>query len=185
MSALKVLIQVDVQNVFYGSRNFTHGQSRVDYEKLVEFIKHAVVEHAQEDNRFLASIADVATTVFGYVVQTPRYKGMNFFAFLRRIGYVLRVRTYPEDLEVEDEYWRGTVSNMIQMDYLQYAPDFDYVVIVSGSGVYEPVFKASRQNWPNVKRCIAAFKDTLHATYGRRENLVCLAISLDEQVLRS
>lgn len=183
MSAVKVLIQVDVQNVFFGSRNFTQGRSRVDYEKLVDFIKNAVVEH--EGMATNSMNCEVTTTVLGYVVQTPRYKGMNFFAFLRRIGYVLRVRTYPEDLEETDEYWRGTVSNMIQMDYLQYAPDYDYVVIVSGSGVYEPVFKASRQNWPNVKRCIAAFKDTLHATYARRENLIHLAIDLDERVLRS
>lgn len=182
MKALKILIQVDVQNVFYGSRNFSHNTARVDYIKLLDFIRDKVVEHVGANSEV---DGEPEVTAFGYVVQTPRFRGMNFFAFLRRIGYVLRVRTYPEDLEEEDEYWRGTVSNMIQMDYLQYAPDFDAVVIVSGSGVYEPVFKASRQNWPNVIRGIAAFKDTLHATYSRRENLASLIVSLDEQVLRT
>jgi hypothetical protein len=172
--ASTVLIQVDVQNVFYGSRSFTKNRGRVDYERLIGFLSSIAEERLG---------GPVETTVLGYVVQTPRYNGADFFEFLKRINYRLRVKCFPEEVKPKDEKWKGTVASMIQMDYLDFAPDYDMVIIVSGSGVFEPVFKASRANWPHVRRAIAAFDNTLHKSYVQQDNLVHAVVALTNQVL--
>ena len=174
MLASKVLIQVDVQNVFYGSRSFTENKGRVDYKRLVAFLSDTAEDRLG---------GPVEVTVMGYVVQTPRNDGTAFFEFLKRIGYRLRVTSFPGEILPKDEQWKGTVASMIQMDYVDFAADYDMVIIVSGSGVFEPVFKASKVNWPHVRRAIAAFDTTLHKSYVQQGNLVHAVIPLTNQVL--
>ena len=194
METKKALILVDVQNVFYGSKNYTGGSGRIDYEKLVARITEELTDfynltedefYSEEDEAdpLHELYVEVKTDVYGYVVRTPKYKGLDFFAFLNRIGYKLRVRPYNEEGN-EEEPWKGTTCNMMQMDLLEQCADYDVVVVVSGSGVFEPAFKAMKKNWPDVVRMIAAFENTLHATYERREDLVSHVIYLDEEVLR-
>ncbi len=122
--------------------------------------------------------------VRGYVVRTPKYRGTALFAFLRKIGYSLCVRYFPDDHKEEDE-WKGTVSNIMQMDLIQECANYDAVVVVSGNGVFEPAFKAMENNWGHVHRVICAFKETLHETYTRRDDLVDHVVYLDARVLRS
>jgi uncharacterized LabA/DUF88 family protein len=178
---MRLLILVDVQNVFYGSRNYSDGRRQVDYAYLIDEIEGAVANWKGIPSESIFD--DIDTTIFGYVVQTPKYRGMSFFAFLKRMGYTLRVRHYPED-KSENEPWRGTVSSMMQMDFIEYASNYDVVVVVSGSGVFAPVFKAAQRNWPEVGRGIAAFDGTLHSSYSCKEGLVDLIINLGDEVLR-
>jgi uncharacterized LabA/DUF88 family protein len=175
---MRLLIQVDVQNVFYGSRNFSHETGRIDYSLLVDEIERHVA-----DLSLLDVEDDLDTTVFGYVVKTPKYQGQAFFEFLKRTGYTLRVRNFPEGYDEDDE-WKGTVSSMMQMDFISHASNFDAVVIVSGSGVFAPAFKAAQRNWPGVQRFIAAFENTMHGVYERRIELVDDLIYLGDSVLR-
>jgi uncharacterized LabA/DUF88 family protein len=183
----KALILVDVQNVFYGSKNFSEGKGRIDYEKLISYVTNRLIAfyNLQEDldKEADAFTIGVDSDIFGYVVRTPKYQGLNFFAFLNRIGYTLRVRPFNEEGK-EDEPWKGTTCNMMQMDMLAQCSNYDAVVVVSGAGVFEPAFKAVRNNWPNVTCMIAAFNNTLHDTYERKEGLVDHIIYLDERVLR-
>jgi uncharacterized LabA/DUF88 family protein len=74
---------------------------------------------------------------------------------------------------------------MMQMDLLEQCSSYDVVVVVSGAGVFEPAFKAVRNNWPDVVCMIAAFENTLHDTYERKDNLLDHIIYLDEHVMRS
>lgn len=185
----KALILVDVQNVFYGSKNYTSGNGRVDYEKLITYIKNELIAYynlSDEDFQAgdLSDEGEIDADIFGYVVRTPKYRGLDFFAFLTRIGYTLRVRPYNDEGN-EDEPWKGTTCNMMQMDLLERCADYDVVVVVSGSGVFEPAFKAIKKNWPKVTRMISAFENTLHATYERREDLIHHILYLNEEVLRS
>ena len=178
--------------MFYGSKNYTSGRGRVDYEKLIAYVTSELIDYYNlpeeqffSDEAYEAVILDVLVTtdVYGYVVRTPKYKGLDFFAFLKRIGYTLRVRPFNDEGN-EDEPWKGTTCNMMQMDLLDQCSDYDVVVVVSGSGVFEPAFKAVRKNWPEVRCMIAAFENTLHDTYERREGLLDHIIYLDEEVLR-
>jgi hypothetical protein len=181
-----------VQNVFYGSKNYTNGRGRIDYEKLVTYVSEELIDYYNlpedqffSDEPYEALVVDVPveTDVYGYVVRTPKYKGLDFFAFLKRIGYQLRVRPFNDEGN-EDEPWKGTTCNMMQMDLLDMCSDYDVVVVVSGSGVFEPAFKAVKKNWPEVKCMIAAFENTLHDTYERKGDLLEHIIYLDEEVLR-
>jgi uncharacterized LabA/DUF88 family protein len=175
---MKLLILVDVQNVFYGSRNFTHGRGRIDYTSLVNELEQHITGLS-----LLDPDEPVETTVHGYVVKTPKSRGQAFCDVLKRAGYTLRVRNFPEGYDVDDE-WRGTVSSMMQMDFIEHASNYDAVVIVSGSGVFAPAFKAARDNWPGVQTYIAAFRNTMHKVYERRIELVDDLIYLGDAVLR-
>jgi uncharacterized LabA/DUF88 family protein len=196
-----VLVLVDVQNVFYGSKSYSNNQQQVDYEKLLEVINEEVVDYfdnaiTEESKLFsyhglsdlmsgvVAHRTEIHMEVRGYVVRTPKYRGTALFAFLRKIGYSLCVRYFPDDHREDDE-WKGTVSNIMQMDLIQECVNYDAVVVVSGNGVFEPAFKAMEHNWSHVHRIICAFKDTLHETYTRRDDLVDHIIHLDDRVLRN
>lgn len=192
----RVLVLVDVQNVFYGSKSYSNNQRQVDYAKLLEVIEeemNAYLDAAMsETTRIMAKIEShglipihprAELDVRGYVVKTPKYSGTALFAFLRKIGYKLCVRYFPDDHREEDE-WKGTVSNIMQMDLIQECADYDAVVVVSGNGVFEPAFKAMEHNWSHIHRVVCAFDTTLHETYTRRDDLVDHLIHLDDRVLR-
>lgn len=191
-----VLVLVDVQNVFYGSKSYSNNQQQVDYEKLLAVVKEEMVEYFEQIRSNFSSNwqvpflgiseaqPEVNMDVRGYVVRTPKYRGTALFAFLRKIGYSLCVRYFPDDHREDDE-WKGTVSNIMQMDLIQECVNYDAVVVVSGNGVFEPAFKAMEHNWSHVHRIICAFKETLHETYTRRDDLVDHVIYLDDRVLRN
>lgn len=175
-----VLMLVDVQNVYYGSKNYSKGTNQVDYEKLPAWLEREV--------RFKFNLpfnipTDLHFTRFGYVVQTPRYNGMRFFAFLRKVGYNLRVKSYDETVDAED--WKGTVASMMQMDLLEHAPSYDAVIVVSGSGVFEPAFRAVRKNWPYVRMYLAAWENTLHEEYIKSGDIVDDIFMLTDEVMRT
>lgn len=183
-----VLILVDVQNVFYGSKSFSEGKDQVDYAKLTRWVENAVRESSGEDIPITppgipALTQEIEFTKLGYVVQTPRYNGTRFFAFLRKIGYSLRVRSYDE--AVDSDEWKGTVAAMMQMDLLEHTPRHDVVVVVSGSGVFEPAFRAIRENWPDTYIYLCGFEDTIHEVYTKQDDLIDDLFILDEEVMRN
>ena len=185
-----VLALVDVQNIYYGSLNYTDGAQQVDYAALMPFLTEEMVKYYRLILPEMARpYVEVSIDFTAYVVQTPRYNGAAFFAFLRSLGYALKSRSFSEESfmfdpdETESE-WRGSVGSSIQMDMLDQGPDYDGVLVLSGSGVFEKVFRAMEGRWPHVTRVIAAFDNTLHHTYTSSSGLVNHIIHLDERVLR-
>jgi len=183
----EVLVLVDVQNVYFGSKSFSNNRQQIDYEKLLAVIKEEMLKYFDScgvESKIIETPPATANfDVRGYVVRTPKYRGTALFAFLRKVGYSLCVRYFPDDYKEDDE-WHGTVSNLMQMDLIQECGNYDAVVVVSGNGIFEPAFKAMEKNWEYVHRVICAFEDTLHETYTRRDDLVDHIIYLDERVLR-
>lgn len=172
-----ILVQVDVQNVYYGARNYCAGAS-IDYGKLLDKI---IIEAPK-----LMGMGDFYApnfSVYGYVVKTPKYDGIKLFTLLRKLGYRLRYRQFPEGLD-PDDYWKGSVGSMMQMDYVDWCPQYAHVVVVSGSGLFAPVFKASKHNWPHITRTLVAWENTLHSAYEDDEDLTDNIIYLDDSVLR-
>lgn len=185
-----VLVLVDIQNIYYGSLNYTQNKKQVDYAELLLFIKKEMTEYFRRLYPDGGEYMEVKIEPYAYVVQTPRYNGTSFFALLRSLGYSLRSKLYLEDAivfdpEVADADWKGTVGSLIQMDLLDKGPDFDGVVVVSGSGVFEKAFRAMRTHWPKVKRTICAFDNTMHNVYISTQGLVDNIIYLDATVLRN
>lgn len=184
----RILILVDVQNVFYGSKSFSGGKDQVDYAQLTLWLENEMRERSTLE-AFPIGLAHgvlsphVEFTKLGYVVQTPRYNGTRFFAFLRKIGYSLRVRSYDE--AVDSDEWKGTVASMMQMDLLEHTPRHDVVVVVSGSGVFEPAFRAIRENWPDTYIYLCGFEDTIHEVYTKEEDIIDDILILGNDVMRN
>jgi len=178
----RILILVDVQNVFYGSKSFSEGKDQVDYAQLTLWLEKQMRE-TRAPRAVEGSDEDINFTKFGYVVQTPRYNGTRFFAFLRKIGYSLRVRSYDEAVDSDD--WKGTVAAMMQMDLLEHTPRHDVVVVVSGSGVFEPAFRAIRENWPDTYIYLCGFEDTIHEVYTKEEDIIDDIFILGNDVMRN
>ena len=178
------LVLVDVQNIYYGSLKYTSGQQQIDYARLMGVIRDELLSFYKGIRPEIAPYLEVNPEYRAYVVQTPKSQGLWLFAFLRSLGYGLRFRDYEHGPEDKDKDWHGSVSNLMQMDILEYGPDFDAIVVVSGNGVFERVFKACQQNYPHVQCIIAAFDNTLHHTYTDNEWLTDHIIYLDDRVLR-
>jgi len=182
-----VLTLVDVQNVFYGAKNFRGGAS-IDYAKLLglvrtEATKYIVASSVAKYGGLPELCTPMFDDIYGYVVLSPKYDGLNFFSLLRKFGYKLRYRQFPDGLD-PDAHWKGSVGSMMQMDYVDWCPQYQHVVVVSGSGVLAPAFRAGKHNWPNVTRILCAWENTLHSAYEDQEDLVDNIIYLDESVLR-
>ena len=188
----KVLVLVDIQNVYFGAKNYTDGNHKIDYIALMRHIKVSMEQY------YIANLPEVESQYLelemdykGYVVQTPRYNGTAFFAFLRKIGYSLRMQPYSgrgidiyEDEEDTEHEWKGSVGPLMQMDFLDWGPDYNAVVVVSGSGVFQKVFQAVKVNWPHIVCAISAFDNILHDVYTKRDDLVDHIIYLNSNVLR-
>lgn len=181
---IHALVLVDVQNIYYGSLKYTEGQKQIDYDLLMGVLKDELTTFYKDRMPEAAPYVEVHIEYRAYVVQTPKHKGLGLFAFLRSLGYGLRFRDYEHGPEDDDKEWHGSVSNLMQMDILEYGPDFDAVVVVSGNGVFERVFKACQQNYPGLNCMIAAFDNTLHQTYTDNEWLTDHVIYLNKRVLR-
>lgn len=185
-----VLALVDIQNIYYGSLNYTQNRQQIDYEKLLGFLTDEITAYYRAAYPEYGEYMEASLEPYAYVVQTPRYNGTAFFAFLRSLGYSLRSKLFMEDAivydpEVADADWKGTVGSLIQLDMLDKGPDYDAVVVVSGSGMYERSFKAMRAHWPKVHRIISAFDNTLHQVYNDTPGLVQHIIPLSDDVLRT
>jgi uncharacterized LabA/DUF88 family protein len=176
-SLYKVLVLVDVQNLYYGAKNLSSDKT-IDYKLLMDFLKEKV------SNLIIHDLFEI--DFYGYVVQTPSYQGLNFFAFLRSIGYKLKVKVCGLK---EEESERGSVGANIQLDAVDKASEYDAIIIASGSGILEPAFRAIKHNWPKTLCCISAFKNTLHKIYQSKKTLersvVDYVFILDETVLKS
>jgi hypothetical protein len=169
-----ILVQVDIQNVYYGARNYRPGAA-VDYQTLLYKI---VLE-----GNSLSPFYEPKYDFYGYVVKTPKYDGIKLFTLLRKLGYRLRYREFPEDLDPE-VHWKGSVGAMMQMDYVDWCPQYNHVIVVSGSGVFAPVFRASKSNWPYITRTLVAWENTVHDVYKEDKDLVDNILYLDDSVLR-
>ena len=184
----RILILVDVQNVFYGSKSFSEGKDQVDYAQLTLWVEDEMRERRRLESYPIRMTPELSKpyiefTKLGYVVQTPRYNGTRFFAFLRKIGYSLRVRSYDET--VDSDEWKGTVAAMMQMDLLEHTPRHDVVVVVSGSGVFEPAFRAIRENWPDTYIYLCGFEDTIHEVYTKEDDILDDILILGNDVMRN
>lgn len=177
-------VLVDVQNLYFGGLNHDP-PGKIDFAELQLFIERELTKwfHSQPDpayagNYFMPSFMHAA-----YVVKTPRYNGLKFFALLHKLGYRLRYRQYPEGLDPLAD-WKGSVGAMMQMDYLEWCSSHAAMVVMSGNGVFAPVFEASKYNWPSVRRILCTWKHTMHAAYENRQDIVDDIIYLDDSVFR-
>lgn len=73
----------------------------------------------------------------------------------------------------------------MQLDLVEMGSSYSDVLVVSGSGVFVPAFRALKNMWPSIQCHIAAFPTTLHKAYmeERDRDIVDTVINLDERVI--
>ncbi|WNO10212.1 NYN domain-containing protein [Teredinibacter sp. KSP-S5-2] len=112
----KVVIFVDVQNVYYTSRQ-TFGRN-FDY------------------NRFFAKATEGRTLVkaVAYAIDRGDSKQREFQNILRAIGFEVKLKPF---IQRSDGSAKGDWDVGITIDALEYSQDADVVVLVSGDGDFD------------------------------------------------
>ncbi len=120
-----VLILVDVQNVYYTTRQ--HYRRRFDY------------------NRFWSQVTAGATQVnaFAYAVDRGDQKQREFQNILRAIGFDVKLKPF---IQRSDGSAKGDWDVGITIDALEYSHSADTIILVSGDGDFDILVDKLRQD---------------------------------------
>jgi len=135
--ATSTFVQVDLQNLFYGSRG--KGQ-RLDFEKVWDHFY-------DRENEFL-----IGATV--YMIRSPAFDSSKFEMKLQRIGFKTVVRSVPS--QEYQTYQAPTMHPVnhavsITVDCLDKLDAFDRWVLMSGDGEFAPLCKYVRSKGKTVE----------------------------------
>ncbi|GLS25348.1 NYN domain-containing protein [Marinibactrum halimedae] len=112
----KLLILVDVQNVYYTTRQVF--KRNFDYNQF-----WAQATHNRE-----------VTKAFAYAIDRGDQKQYEFQNILRAIGFDVKLKPF---IQRSDGSAKGDWDVGITVDALEYAQDVDVVVLVSGDGDFD------------------------------------------------
>lgn len=120
----KVGLFVDIQNVYYTARE-AH-RAHFDYSAFWS----------------VATANREVVTAIGYAIDRGNPKQMGFQQILRDIGFEIKLKPF---IQRRDGSSKGDWDVGITIDLLEYAPELDVVVLVSGDGDFDLVVKRIRQ----------------------------------------
>jgi uncharacterized LabA/DUF88 family protein len=168
--AERVYVAVDVQNVWYSSREQFGPKARMDFEKLRELISSKPLARIPRKLRM------VAYTVTSSTRRRPdgtlRHVGMDknnkFLDTLRRIGFAVRNRNmYAEKGSKKPFHTDWDIG--IALDAMQHLDDYDTFSLVSGDGDYSILIDRLKDKGKFVE--VLTFESTasrlLHASANR------------------
>lgn len=112
----KIAIFVDVQNVYYTVKHAFN--SNFDY--------NAFWSHVTHDRQVV--------TAFAYGIDRGDQKQREFQNILRAIGFEVKLKPY---IQRSDGSAKGDWDVGITIDVLDYSPDVDTVILVSGDGDFD------------------------------------------------
>ncbi|GAB4288252.1 MAG: hypothetical protein Kow0090_00450 [Myxococcota bacterium] len=119
----RVVILVDVQNMFYAAKEL-HG-GKINYKKLLDFVLRG---------RKL-------TRAIAYCVTSPEKDATNFLRYLEAVGFEVR----PKELKRRpDGTTRGDWEVGLTVDALTIAPKVDTICLITGDGDYTLLAQALR-----------------------------------------
>lgn len=120
----KALVLVDVQNVYYTTRQAFN--RRFDY------------------NRFWSLITEASevTHAFAYAINRGDQKQREFQNILRAIGFEVKLKPF---IQRSDGSAKGDWDVGITVDALEYSADVDKVILVSGDGDFDILVNTLRE----------------------------------------
>lgn len=122
----KVLVLVDVQNVYYTTRD-AH-RAHLDYNRLWTHIgEHRQISHA-----------------FAYAIDRGDKKQKEFQNILRAIGFEVKLKPY---IQRSDGSAKGDWDVGITIDAIRYAHEVDTIVLVSGDGDFDLLALTLREHY--------------------------------------
>lgn len=117
----RVAILIDVQNLFYGAKNYYN--KMVSYERLIE----------------VASRKRQVSRILSYIVEKDGSNQDNFKRMLRRLGSDIRTKPL---IERKDGSSKGNWDVAIAVDALQIAPQVDVITLVTGDNDFAYLVEA-------------------------------------------
>ncbi len=125
----RTLILVDVQNVYYTTRQIF--RRNFDY------------------NRFWAAVTNNRQVVaaYAYAIDRGDEKQAQFQNILRAIGFEVKLKPF---IQRSDGSAKGDWDVGITVDALQQSAEADEVILVSGDGDFDALVRALRQNGKQV-----------------------------------
>ena len=123
---LKVSIFVDVQNIYYTTKEYH--KSNFDY------------------NKFWAQVTNerVVVKAFAYAIDRGDEKQRQFQNILRAIGFEVKLKPF---IQRSDGTAKGDWDVGITLDVMEYAKDSDVVILAAGDGDYDLLVKKVRKDY--------------------------------------
>lgn len=128
-SETRVGIFVDVQNIFYASKQFN---ARLDFEKLLTV--------SVNGRRLIRATA--------YVVQSPEVDQSSFISMLQQKSYEVRRKDLRQR---SDGSAKGDWDMGMAIDIMRLVDSLDVVVLVSGDGDFVPLVDLVKTLGPRVE----------------------------------
>jgi len=160
---LRILLLVDVQNLFYSVRDLFGIDARVDFKRLIE---------AAKNNR-----EDVSVTAVAYLAvlgDSGGKAGMSrgIVAALKTVGYEVRLKEVRQDLDgkLHDTNLDGEI--IVEAMSLLNQDSYDTLVLASGDGDFVPLYTKLHECGIRVE--VLAFQDSLNREIVRYVNEVRL-----------
>jgi len=122
----KIAIFVDVQNIYYTTRD-TYGR-QFNYRKLWQRI----------------SAEGEITTAIAYAIHRGDDKQLKFQDALKHIGFAVKLKPY---IQRHDGSAKGDWDVGITIDVMETAKDVDSIVLLSGDGDFDLLLKKIRQDY--------------------------------------
>jgi len=126
MNMKKIAIFVDVQNIYYTTRQEFNRQ--FNYKKLWQLIS--------EKGEIIAATA--------YAIDRGDQKQINFQSALKNIGYSVKLKPY---IQRSDGSAKGDWDVGIAIDVLDAAKNADIVVMLSGDGDFDLLLQKIRKDY--------------------------------------
>jgi uncharacterized LabA/DUF88 family protein len=122
----KVAIFVDVQNIYYTTRQ--------SYRR--QFNYHGFWRQVTKDRTVVAA--------FAYAISKGDLKQEGFQQILRDIGFTVKLKPY---IQRSDGTAKGDWDVGITLDAIEYAGQADVIVLVSGDGDFDLLLQKAKQQY--------------------------------------
>ena len=122
----KVAIFVDVQNIYYTTRQ--------SYQR--HFNYSAFWTQATANREVVAA--------FAYAIDKGDSKQLSFQQILRNIGFEVKLRSY---IQRSDGSAKGDWDVGITLDIIEYAANADVIILLSGDGDFDLLLNKVRSNY--------------------------------------
>lgn len=122
----KVSIFVDVQNIYYTTKEFH--KRNFDY------------------NKFWAEVTNerIVVQAFAYAIDRGDQKQKQFQNILRAIGFQVKLKPF---IQRSDGTAKGDWDVGITLDVMEYAKDSDIVILAAGDGDYDLLVQKVRKDY--------------------------------------
>ena len=155
----KVLLVVDVQNIFFSARNIYGKGVKIDFGKMLDYFKRV----------FPSNYNIVDKLAFVVSTNLPNSRGFRL-ALQKRYGFTVFSKTVPADRVTGGSDDPGTdwdvglvlkTAGMMLGEGVENGLVYDVLLLASGDGDFVDLVKYLKERRPNVQVEVASFRSSM------------------------